>query len=61
MEGGGMQQVVQQYLVREDSQECLTLTGELSVIIYTPSPSPLLIRLMYRFERMVKSQNSVET
>jgi hypothetical protein len=37
-----MQQVVQQYLVREDSQECLTLTGELSVIIYTPSPSPLL-------------------
>ena len=53
-----MQQVVQQYLVREDSQECLTLTGELSVIIYTPSPSLLLwippppfIRLMYRFEK----------
>jgi hypothetical protein len=41
MEGGGMLQVVQQYLVRGDNQKCLTLTGEMSVIIYTPSPSPL--------------------
>ena len=65
--GGDMQQVVQQYLVREDSQECLTLSGELSVIIYTPSPSlllwippPPLSGWCTGLRRTVRSQNSVE-
>jgi len=55
---GGPLQVFQQYLVCGDNQKCLTLTGEMCGIIYTPSPSLLLwippspfIRLRYRWEK----------
>jgi len=51
-----MQQVVQQYLVREDSQECLYRRAQCDYIHPLPlpfalDPSPPFIRLMYRFEK----------